>query len=327
MINKIDTYQTIGIIGLAKNTGKTTTLNAFISYYKNERLGLTSIGLDGERIDQVNFLPKPRIHVYKQMIVATSKACLETTTATYRILVETPFLTALGKVIIVVIEEEGDIVLAGPTTNHELNILLKLMKMYATRIFVDGALSRITFSALSELDGIVLTTGAAFSVMMDETIQKTAHILNTFSYPITHLELPNSASFYIKTNTSYFTRTNKSLEAMYSALKLTKDITHVYIKGAITERFIDMMIDLKIKGFTLIIDDATKLLFHYRMATVFDKLNIKVEVKKQTPIIMITINPFSPVGAHYDSNIFLKRISALTTIPVINVMEEASYGK
>ncbi|MBE0701144.1 MAG: hypothetical protein IH571_05610, partial [Acholeplasmataceae bacterium] len=42
----IDRVQTLGIIGLAKNTGKTTTLNTLIQLYKNMKLGLTSIGLD-----------------------------------------------------------------------------------------------------------------------------------------------------------------------------------------------------------------------------------------------------------------------------------------
>ena len=176
-------YQTIGIIGISKNTGKTTTLNAFIEFYKHERLGLTSIGLDGESIDQVNFLPKPRIRVYPNMICATAKECLQDSHVLYEVLEETSYLTPIGNVLIVEIKSEGNLVVAGPSTNRDMNHLLSRMKTYVKRIFVDGALSRMTFSQISELDGIVLATGASFSSEMIDTIHKTKHLITMFSYP------------------------------------------------------------------------------------------------------------------------------------------------
>ena len=45
----------IGILGTAKNTGKTTTFNFLLEWsnLKSIRVGLTSIGYDGEDIDNI----------------------------------------------------------------------------------------------------------------------------------------------------------------------------------------------------------------------------------------------------------------------------------
>lgn len=328
MIKYIDAYRTIGIIGLAKNTGKTTTFNAMIEQYRHETLGLTSIGLDGEAIDQVNYLPKPHINVYPGMVVATTEVCLDQTNVTYEVLMKTPFSTALGHVFVVRILSEGTIMLAGPSTNHDMNVLLKLMKMYAKRIFVDGAFSRMTFSAISELEGIVLAVGAAFSPILEETVLKTKHILNVFSYPkTTHVIDHPKASFIIFGQQRMLIRMNKSEEAFTSAIQESQGhIEIMVVHGAITSRWMDMIIDARIHDFTLIIDDPTKLLFHHHMQDVFEKLRIRVEVMKSCPILMITINPFRPNGPSYDGYQMREAIRALTDLPVINVKQEDMYA-
>jgi hypothetical protein len=329
MIKNSDAYRTIGIVGLAKNTGKTTTFNALIEHYRHETLGLTSIGLDGEAIDQVNFLPKPKINVYPGMIVATTEACLEQTLVSYDVLVKTPCATALGQVFLVRILSQGTIMLAGPSTNQDMNVLLKLMKMYAKRIFVDGAFSRMTFSAMSELDGIVLAVGASFSPILEDTLMKTKHILTVFSYPISESTIDHpKASWMIMTKNQMIIRMNKSEEAFRHAILESKgDVQKMIVHGAITTRWMDMLIDARLHDFTLLIDDPTKLLFHHRMHDVFEKLRIRVEVIKPCPILLITINPFSPNGPSYDEATMLQYMKAITDIPVINVKQEDIYAQ
>ena len=53
----------VGIAGTAKNTGKTTALNALLraAHEHGTLVGVTSIGYDGESIDTVTGLPKPSI--------------------------------------------------------------------------------------------------------------------------------------------------------------------------------------------------------------------------------------------------------------------------
>ena len=68
----------IGILGTAKNTGKTTTFNFLLEWSNLEsiKVGLTSIGYDGEDIDNITGLPKPRIFVQKDNTIATAEQCL-----------------------------------------------------------------------------------------------------------------------------------------------------------------------------------------------------------------------------------------------------------
>ncbi|MBA7549071.1 hypothetical protein ES705_41544 [subsurface metagenome] len=53
----------LGILGTAKNTGKTTTTSTLLKIANNRNLsvGITSIGYDGEDVDNITGLPKPRI--------------------------------------------------------------------------------------------------------------------------------------------------------------------------------------------------------------------------------------------------------------------------
>mgnify|MGYP005827736867 CR=1 FL=1 len=71
-------YETISIVGLAKNAGKTVTLNYLIEQAENLNLsiGITSTGRDGESTDLVTNTQKPSIYVGEGMYVATAKKML-----------------------------------------------------------------------------------------------------------------------------------------------------------------------------------------------------------------------------------------------------------
>jgi len=64
-MNRIeDKYESISIVGMAKNAGKTVTLNALLdeAYENGKNVGLTSIGRDGEKQDIVTQTEKPMIY-------------------------------------------------------------------------------------------------------------------------------------------------------------------------------------------------------------------------------------------------------------------------
>ncbi len=73
----------LALIGLAKNVGKTTTTNYLLEtllgekLYRAEELALTSLGLDGEAIDVLTGLPKPRYVPPAGLIVATTADLLD----------------------------------------------------------------------------------------------------------------------------------------------------------------------------------------------------------------------------------------------------------
>ncbi len=78
----------LGLAGTAKNTGKTTTTAAIIQELRMRdiKFYLTSIGYDGENIDNITGLPKPKLRVKTGDIVATAEKCLLTSTAALQVL-------------------------------------------------------------------------------------------------------------------------------------------------------------------------------------------------------------------------------------------------
>lgn len=324
----IDEYSVIGIVGLAKNTGKTTTLNAILKMYENEKVGLTSIGLDGEEMDQVNYLPKPQILVKSGMIIATACGCLEASDIKYKLLEKTQLYTALGAVSIIEIISNGNMVIAGPTTNKELGILISKMKKYSQRIFVDGAFNRMTFANIANIEGIILATGAAVSPLMEKTIKQTKVVIDSFDLPkSTEYDDVPAHEMIIKAEGRPYNYSDKRFEVASKAiLALNGKIESIYLSGAITPRLINFFINNKIKKFILICKDPTKLLISERDFSHVKKLGIKIKIINPCPLLFLTINPFSPIGYHYDADRFLKAMKKELTIPVYNVKKmELNY--
>jgi molybdopterin-guanine dinucleotide biosynthesis protein len=318
----IDQVDILGIIGLSKNSGKTTTLNAILKLYQHVKIGITSIGLDGEDLDQVNFLPKPKIYLSKGMVVATASSCLDVTKASYTILEDTNMQSALGNILIIEIVSEGYMVIAGPTTNKELNQIVKLMKKHVDKIFIDGAFNRKTFANIESIDGIILAAGAAESPYMEQTIKKTKMIVDFFNLKKSQQfkKIPK-ASLIIQSSFGLYTFTDKKIDTLKNALKnINDEIDWIYIKGAITSKYIDLFTKKRVKGFSLICDDPTKLLISQNEYLNIHKLRIDISTIHACPLICITINPFSPSGIHYNENLFMSEMKKVVNVPVYNVM-------
>ena len=74
LVSRLQQVQSMSIVGMCKNAGKTTVLNKLIAELNESRvrLGLTSIGRDGESTDLVTRTAKPGIYVYEGTLVATA---------------------------------------------------------------------------------------------------------------------------------------------------------------------------------------------------------------------------------------------------------------
>jgi hypothetical protein len=312
----------LGIIGIAKNAGKTTTLNYIIDQLKDETIGLTSIGLDGEDLDQVNFLPKPKIRVRPHMIVATAKSCLENTNVSYDVLEETEINTAIGKVMMIRILKAGNLVIAGPTTNHELHLLLLKMKKYVRRILVDGAFNRMTFANIKSLEGIILSSGASYHLSMEKTIKQTKWIVESFNLKQseTFQEVPKD-HLMIETKHQIFRYTDKNIEKFSDRLSQDDPIITIFIKGAVTSKMVAFIISKGISDFKLIVEDPTKLLISHQEYEFMRMRSIEIEVIHQAKLLCVTINPFSTMGHHYDKEVFKNELQKVIDVPIYNVKD------
>jgi hypothetical protein len=84
---------------MAKNTGKTYTFNQLVT--EGQRLGikmaLTSLGLDGEERDSIQFHKKPSIKVYPGVVVANAKVLLLESQLDYEVMATTGSVYAPGR--------------------------------------------------------------------------------------------------------------------------------------------------------------------------------------------------------------------------------------
>jgi len=175
--------KTLGFVGTAKNTGKTTTALHILDLVAKQgiRTALTSIGYDGENTDHVTGLPKPRYFAGQGTLIATAEPCLKYGTAEYDNLQPTGLKTILGEIIIAWVNKPGYVVSAGPNRKLDIIILLDLLREKDIQLtFLDGALNRLAAMVLA--DGMVLSTGAAFDERVEVITNHAAAMESLFHY-------------------------------------------------------------------------------------------------------------------------------------------------
>lgn len=316
----------IGIAGTAKNTGKTTTLNALLkqSPLRNASVGITGIGYDGEDIDTITGLPKPRVLVHQGMIVSTSRKCIPSTG--WSIIEHTPYTSALGEIVIARCEETSTAVIAGPNKRSDLLDITRRMNRAGCRmIFVDGALNRIV--PMSIVNKIIFTTGAARTIDIESLVNETKSIERIFSFPVTphlvHAEPPFSfihsdrdAEEAVRTGTS---ETVLALRGMISTAGLN---------GLI--RVLSNAADKKISS--VVFDDPIQLLISgepvrtVRCLDALRSMGTGLFFARTIALPAFTVNPFYPEysGTTYtekyvDAQSLLSRMESALEIPVFDI--------
>lgn len=173
---------TLGVLGTAKNTGKTTTTNTLLKCLSGRTLAITSIGFDGEDLDHVTGLPKPKVFVEEGTIVATSESAAKHSTAKLQLLKRLEITTALGQVCIYRVKQPGTVVLVGPHSSEDLFILKETLKNEDIEFFlVDGAINRIV--PFQHADFVILAVGASRSTNVDFLLLETRVIVKALRLP------------------------------------------------------------------------------------------------------------------------------------------------
>lgn len=172
----IERFWCVAIIGMEKNTGKTTVLNHVLNSRSEKVCAITSIGFDGEDIDQVTGTKKPVIFVGCGTLVATASNLLGHCDFTREMLALTGIHTALGEVIILRAKSDGYVRLAGPSITTQMEKLLEMLKNCgAEKVYIDGAAARKSTAAIGASDACILSTGASFSSCIDHIVDQTLY--------------------------------------------------------------------------------------------------------------------------------------------------------
>lgn len=328
-IENIKKYKSVATIGLEKNVGKTETLNYILKRLEKSRvkIAITSIGIDGEQIDQVTETSKPEIHIYEKMIFSTSEKYYFKKNFTSEILNTTTKRTALGKIIVAQALNDGEVILSGPPNGEWMKeIIEEMLKNGANLVIVDGALSRLSVGSPIITEGIILSTGAAVSLKKEEIIKKTVHYIELINLPTVSEDKKERLKTLDKGVYRILNEKIKKLPitSLLEFHKLEENIfsekCEMFISGALTEKFIkNLNTQKKLENCKIIVTDFTKIFVSPEILKIFYKKGGKIEVLYKTNLVAITVNPFSPTGIYLNSDEIVNELKKHTHVPVVDV--------
>jgi ribosomal protein L30/L7E len=335
MIEMMQKYDSVSIIGMNKNVGKTTTLNHILREARGRiSLGLTSIGRDGEEQDLVTATEKPKIYIEKGTIIATAKQCLFNSDITREILKTTGFNTPMGEIIICRALSDGYVDLGGPSVNSYMTSICDELKRFGSQlVIVDGALNRKTFASPSITDATILSTGAALSRSMIKVIEETRHTAQLLSLGNENdtrtLKLAKEILRIGRIGIIRRDNTIKMLDVL-TALGSSKEIvgvldgntTCVVIKGVVSDKLLEDIMALTngYKGVTFLVEDGTKVFLTRDIFYKFKKQGGVIKTINKINIVCVTSNPKSPYGYEFDKHKFLDGLRNNLNVPVFDVI-------
>lgn len=332
-----ENHKTISIVGMAKNSGKTVTLNHLL-YEAMEvdiKVGITSTGRDGESLDLVTDTEKPRIFVTEGTIIATSTSLLSLGDANIEIIMVTNYRTPLGNVVIGRVKSSGYIQIAGPQSLKDIKEVSNIMlNLGAKFVIIDGALDRRSTAAPSIADATILATGAVLSRDINRAIEDTLHIVNIFSLPQIEDKRAKDIMEGLMASDQIAVLDN-NLDVDIIELKtalggghiigesLKEDSKYLFIPGSLVKNTIEELINStrKYKNIEIVVTDGTKIFISPKDWLRFMRFGIKVKVLNPINLIGITLNPYAPAGYYYEPSNYLEKMqSYINTIPVMDLM-------
>ncbi len=342
-IDEILKYRTLAIIGMEKNTGKTECFNYILDqiHQRNKtqnssiQLAVTSIGIDGERIDQVTQTDKPEIRLEKGTIFVTSESFYRSKRLTSQILDLSDRKTTMGRLVMAQVEHPGEVILSGPNTTQWLSEMVEALEQYKVDLtIVDGALSRKSSASPAVADALILTTGAAVSPYMPELVQKTKFILNLIHLPVYKPNTERLLKQYlnsIETGLYAITDEGKAVDLQIPSTLLIEKYkerlyehgTTFYIPGVITDQILKIFtLQKEIKNTRLIVRDFTRFFCTPFYFYEFIKSGGKVALLHQTRLIALCVNPTSPAGYNLDSRTLCETLEKELQVPVYDIKQQ-----
>ena len=327
--------RSLAVIGLVKNAGKTTVVNALMANCPH-LFGLTSLGLDGERIDHLTGLAKPRIAPPAGTLVATTQGSLERSRYAMEVLEELPFLTPLGRVIIGRAGTEGQVEVSGPTTLAELRVTIARLQAHgAEQVLVDGAINRIGSASPRVSDGVVVATGGMVGDTLGDVIEATAATLDMLLLRAVSRETRAQLAPYLAQNAravSFDARgavaTLELNTVIGEGATVAREVERLgtrtlFLGGALTQEFVDDFTRVlpPRRELRIVVRDATVLVLPATSVQRFRKRGIALEVLTPLRVLAVTANPFR-VPQPYQPKVFFDAVAGAVgdRVPVFDVV-------
>ena len=331
-INDILRYDSLSIVGLEKNTGKTESLKYVLDRLpvETKRIAVTSIGIDGETVDQVTRTQKPEIVLREGMYFGTSETHYRQRRLVSELIDVSDECTSLGRVVSARAVTGGKILLSGPSSTTSLRRWMGEMqhRFDIDLIIIDGALSRMSSASPAVSQSLILATGAAFSANINTLVSKTAHIVDLVNLDLTSSQ--NISRLMPIEKGVWFIDKDNNLKGLDAATSLAKDIhfegmencVTLYVAGALVDGFLEKVRKNKqLKQVELVVRDFTKVFVTPQQFRLFHKAGGRMSVLQKSKLIAVTVNPTSPSGYVLDSDTLCGKLSEAIGLPVYDLLK------
>jgi hypothetical protein len=326
-IDEIIPYRSLSIVGMAKNTGKTECLNYLLRHLRGtgKRVGLTSVGLDGERRDQVTRTPKPEITVYAGMVFVTSEKHYRERRLVAEILEVGDRQTALGRLITARAVTDGKVLLSGPPDTRSLREWIDGAVRFGVELtLAEGALSRLSPGSPAVTEGMILTTGAALSGSIPRLVRETRYVCDLARLEVVAEETGRKLAAIQQGIWAMDADGEVHDLQIPSAFLLDQHREAVFargstlfVAGAVSDALLHF---LRVReGVTLIIRDFTRMFAGMDAYRAFVQGGGRVRVLLKSKLLAVCINPLSPEGYHLDPDRLLGALREGLPVPVYDV--------
>ena len=315
----------LALVGLAKNTGKTETLTSLLDEHARAgvRVGVTSIGRDGERRDVIDArISKPRVRLQAGDLVASTGALLNASAAPHERLVRTGIRTPLGEVVIARLEREGTLEVAGPSASSDVRAVSEAMiELGAEQVLIDGAVDRRAASSPAVADGLVMATGAVLGRDIEQVASATADAVEVVRLPLA-ADADADAGVVLERQL-VLGGEPAEIEAL---LERHADASTFVVDGALSERFLEGLLAARHKHaqreLTIVAEDPTRVFLARRAPAWYARQGIAIEVLRPIELKAITVNPVAPQSHRLDSAGLREAVAAAVgEVPVLDVRE------
>jgi len=325
-------HKSVSVVGMAKNTGKTTCLNYVLNRLEeeNRKVAVTSIGVDGEERDVLYDTLKPRIRLKKGNYFITSEKHFDERELQARVIAVSHRTTALGRLITAEAESEGQVILSGPSDTLWLQECIESLDRLGVDItLVDGALSRMSLASPAITDAMILCTGASCSLQLESLLKKVKYLCDLINLPKAE---PAVCRVCDSVNEGVWALSDdgkpeyKMVDSLFTNIKPVSEWTSEYkrffINGALTDNFLKILnAESAVKEMQLIVRDFSRIFVHPTTYKRFIRRGGTIQVLQQAKLLALCTNPTSPEGYRYDAETLRSCIENEIQLPVYDIVQ------
>jgi hypothetical protein len=325
---------------MAKNVGKTVCLNHLLArlWEEGKRVALTSIGLDGERTDQLLGTPKPEITLRPGAIFATTERHYRQRQFVAEILDVSDRQTALGRLVTARAITPGKVILSGaPDTRSMGRWIDDAAALGAEITLVEGALSRLSLASPTVAEGIILATGAALSESIPRLVRETRRVYDLMQLPPVD-EPARRALAGIEQGLWAVDDDGRArdlnlpsafLIAGHKEEILARGNT-LFAAGAVTDALLQFLrVQRSPGGITLVARDFTRIFARGDTCRAFLEAGGQLRVLLPATLLAVCANPLSPTGFLMNSDELTAALRETLRVPVYDIkrIDETCYSK